>query len=232
MRQLSLILLLCFAGLLALPAIAAREGNRTSQATIFPRVVIQSPYPGQALQGSVLIQGSTEVPGFKAAYLQFAYTNDATHTWFLIFETTTPINFDTLALWDTTTITDGNYDLRLVVLLQDGSQQALTVKGLRVRNYSPIETDTPTPQVTNTPSSPSGGVDTGGTPTPVNTTITPPTASPTPLILTPTPLPTNPAQISTQRLLGGLVKGAIISIGLFTLLGGYLAIRAWQRRSK
>jgi hypothetical protein len=138
--------------------------------------------------------------------LTFGYTADPTRTWFLISQGNGPLEGQKLADWDTTTLTDGNYTLRLIVIRQDGSQFSLQVDGLRVRNYSPIETDTPTPSPTPAP---------GETPIPT-ATLTP---SPTPIPPTPTPLPANPLQMSLQDIGDGLLRGAASMFVLFAIFG-------------
>jgi hypothetical protein len=231
MRRLSILLLLFVTLFLARPAFAGEGQDLAAQVTVVPRIYINSPYPGQALQGSVPIEGNTDIPGFKAAYLYFAYTNNPTDTWFLIYEDTSPVTSGTLTQWDTTTITDGNYDLRIIVTLEDGSQLTDYVSGLRVRNYSPIETNTPTvpPAVATTiVSTPGDNPLPTGTPTPNPT----PTASPTPIPPTPTSLPRNPAELSLPTIFASLGRGALIAVGLFALLGIYLAARSARRTRK
>jgi hypothetical protein len=107
-------------------------------------IKVTSPLPGQAIQGNVIIQGETNIEGFVRAELSFAYQNDPTDTWFFIRKSDTPAKGE-LFNWDTTSITDGNYQLRLIVFLDDGRQSTLIIPNLRVRNYSPIETNTPAP---------------------------------------------------------------------------------------
>ena len=116
-----------------------------------PQVAIYSPGMGQVLQGTISITGHTSVAGFMYTELSFGYFNDQTDTWFLIYESDEPISDGELTQWDTSTITDGEYNLRLVVVLEDGSQLTSDVSNLRVRNYTPIETNTPEPTVTHAP---------------------------------------------------------------------------------
>jgi hypothetical protein len=180
---------------------------------------ISSPVAGQAVQGSVVIRGSTTVDGFQSYEVDFAYSEDPTQTWFLIQESTSLVQDGVLAVWDTTTITDGDYTLRLVVNLVNGAQVEVSIPGLRMRNYSPIETETPSltlPYVTLA----------AGTPIVQATLLATllPTVSPLPL--TATALPTNPAEISSSQVMLTFGKGAAFTIGLFALLGAYLGMRA------
>src|SRR4030067_1195575 len=172
--------------------------------------------PGPALQGIVSIEGNIAVDGFQSADLSFTYSSDPRDTWFLIREFTEPASNETLAEWDTTTLTDGEYILRLTVTLADKSQPSITVVQVRVRNYTPIETDTPAPTATSVP---------GNTPAP--STI--PTLTDTPVPLTATPVsaaePTNPAELTSQEISSSLGKGALAVLTAFVMLGLYQAIR-------
>ena len=190
-----------------------------------PVASISAPVGGQALQGVVAITGSIPAEGFLSAELSFGYAKDASGTWFLIQQIDQPVTDGTLAQWDTTAISDGDYNLLLTVTLQDGQKVTAQVKGLRVRNYSAIETNTPTvapPTFTPLPS---------GTPTP---TFTPePSATPrptdTPQLPTVTPLPTNPARLSRQAVVASLGQGALVGIGAISLLGVYAILRSLVR---
>ncbi|MBE9473509.1 MAG: hypothetical protein IMY85_01365, partial [Chloroflexi bacterium] len=122
------------------------------ETTITPntQVTILSPSSGQILQGTILILGEINIEEPLSVELSFSYTDDRRETWFIIHEVegTIPreINFE----WDTTTITDGQYTLRLLVRT-DQDQIIAFVPGLRVRNYSAIETNTPVPTSTPAP---------------------------------------------------------------------------------
>lgn len=180
-------------------------------------VAILSPLPNQAIQGIVPIHIRMDIQDAQEAELSFSYTGDRTGTWFLISQVSAPVE-GKLAEWDTTTLTDGNYTLRLIVLRQDGSQLVALAANLRVRNYTPVETDTPTPTPTPAP---------GETPVPTPT----PTSSPTPIHPTPTPLPPNPLQLSFQDFTSGVWKGAVGAVAFFALLGFYASMRRILRRS-
>jgi hypothetical protein len=202
--------------LLSLPG--HRSGVQQDEPTSTPpEVTILSPPPGAALQGSVPVTGNTAVDGFLRAELTFAYTDDPTNTWFLLFETDQPTSNSGLTQWDTTTLTDGEYSLRLVVTLQDGTQQVATAQNLRLRNYTPIETNTPAPTQTRVP---------GDTPIPTQT----PAPTITPVPPTSTPLPPNPAQLTSQDVAVSLGKGAIGAIAALGIIGFYVAVRNAMRR--
>lgn len=171
--------------------------------------VILSPLPGQALQGNVPVVARTAVEGFVAFELSFAYFNNPTDIWFLIDQGNQPVMDGALTQWDTSTITDGVYTLRLVVYMDDGSQQTATVPGVRVRNYTPIETGTATPVPLN--ETLVGILETEGAPS------------------TATPIPSNPAELNQQEVFDGVLKGALAVFGLFILGILYQSIRSFFR---
>jgi hypothetical protein len=173
---------------------------------------ISQPVGGAALQGQIAILGTSNMADFASFEVSFLYSRDAGKTWFLIRYDTVPVTGGVLANWDTTTITDGNYDLHLVVTLKDGTKKSADVKGLRVRNYSPVETATPTI-----------------TPTyfTVVPTITPtPTPSPTRVRLQSTRLPTNPAAINSSEIDTTLLRGIGSVFLFFCAIGLYLWVRS------
>jgi hypothetical protein len=233
MRHASLLMLL-IALFNVHPALASVGVMPARQETATPNVLLSSPMGGQALQGVVAIRGNTAVASFQSASLAFSYSGDATGTWFLIIESEAPVAYDIIAQWDTTTITDGNYDLHLSVRLTDGSQFSVTVEGLRVRNYSAVEADTATPPAPSaTPSPPTQGEtieSTQAAPTLTATTTTTATVTPNPPTIT--PLPPNPAELSQADIVNTFSKGGAAALALFALLGVYLAGRAVLRRPR
>jgi hypothetical protein len=168
---------------------------------------IDTPGPGEVLQGLVTVNGTSEVEGFLSADIAFSYANDPTGTWFLISASSQPVQRGLLATWDTTTITDGTYNLRLRVTLADGSYKDSLISDLRVRNYTPVETATPAPYVPQ------------ATPAP---TVTP-TATPFP---TPTRLPSNAAALTGVDVSASLAWGGLGVLALVAFSGLYL----WLRR--
>ncbi len=180
-----------------------------------PELEITSPVPGEAVQGLTPIYGSISAGGVRTWELSFRYRGEEIQTWFLIAEKTGVIKDNVLAEWDTSLITDGVYDLRLLAHLENGQSASVIIEGIRIRNYTPIESDTPPPTFTSVP-----------TKTIMPPTFTPsPTATETPVPPTLTPLPTNPVEISRQNFHNSLFYGAILAAVSFLLIGLYLSIR-------
>ena len=180
-----------------------------------PFVAVTSPAPNDILRGQVNIIGSTNLPDFVSAQLDFAYASDATGTWFPIQTLSQPVFDSPLYTWDTTTITDGDYILRLRVFVTDGTAQEVTVP-ITLQNDTVPATTTAVP-----------------TSTPEEVTVLIPTpfllaASPTPTDLprpTPTPLPANPASLDSNKILLSLGRGALVILGLFAFAGLILRFR-------
>jgi len=169
--------------------------------------VVTAPQPGEVLQGVITISGTSQVDGFASAEVDFTYTGDQTGTWFVIATSLQAVSEDVLATWDTTAISDGSYDLRLRVHLADGNPLNVLVPGLRVRNYTPVETPTPAPTVPEATPQPT-----------VTATPTPPP--------TPTPLPPNPVMVRTSDVFTSLGYGVAVVFVFFIILGIYV----WLRR--
>ncbi len=193
--------------------------TKTPTATPEPQARVASPLPGEALQGVVPISGTTDLPGFRLAEVAFAYQADPTGTWFVIQQSSTPVKDGALAAWDTTTITDGIYKLRVQVFLRDGQVKETTLDGLRVRNYTPIETSTPE----RTLAAQAPGEE---TPTPTAT----PRGDYQVRAVQAAPLPTNPAQITPQHFEASALRGVMVVFGASLLGALYLGLRAIARR--
>lgn len=179
-------------------------------------MTISSPVPNDVLRGQVNIIGSTNVPDFVSAQLDFSYASSPADTWFPIQTLSQPAVDSPLYVWDTTTITDGDYILRLRVFVSDGSFQEVTVP-IKLQNDA-------------VPATPTVVVPTS---TPEKETIVLPTpfllaSSPTPTDLPhpiPSALPANPASLEPGTILFSLGRGALVILGLFAFAGLILRLR-------
>lgn len=178
-------------------------------------IAITSPAAGDILRGQVNIVGSTNAADFVSAELDFGYASDQTGTWFPLQTLPQPMVDSPLYTWDTTSITDGEYMLRLRVFLGDGTFQDVTVP-LKIQNDVIPVTATVPP-----------------TATPEDQFVLIPTpfllaASPTPTDVprpTPTPLPGNPVSLGSNTVLASLGRGALVILGLFAFAGLILRFR-------
>jgi hypothetical protein len=178
-------------------------------------VYIQSPQAGEAVQGLVQIIGNTTIDGFTSYELAFSFGNDTSETWFMIKHSNIPVNDGVLGEWDTSVLTDGNYNLRLTVNPIDASPIIVFMNSIRVRNYSPIETETPTStsEVLSTSSIKSTSN--------IFTSTIPHTPQ-----LTPTPFKKNPAEVNPAQIDLYMQRGAIFALVTLGLLGLYILLRS------
>ncbi len=101
---------------------------------------IDSPASGETVSGVVEIRGTAAEPGMMRFRFEFGYDPDPTGTWFLVFEGTEPVRNGLLGTWDTSTISEGNYALRLTAYFADGSMRETVTRGLHVIRGAPLAT--------------------------------------------------------------------------------------------
>ena len=183
-------------------------------------ISITSPKPGDILRGQVDIVGNMNVPNFASAELAFSYASNPADSWFTIQTFPQSVTDPTLAVWDTTTVTDGDYVLHLRVLLQDGSTQDVAVSDLKIRNDMSLPTVIPA--ATATPDSIILN------PIPISSTegpatIQPPKALPT--FPSPTSLPANPASVTSTSIYSNFARGGLITLVLFAFFSLILRLR-------
>ena len=183
-----------------------------------PSVSITSPQSGAAVRGQVEILGNMEAPNFASAELAFGYipeggASNPANAWFIIQSFPQPKAESPLAVWDTTSVTDGDYNLRLRVFLQDGTIQDSPLISVKVSNDTPQPTVTPqeTLQPTSTPAAP--------------LLTTAPTALPTYAFIQPTPPPPNPASLTVSLVYSTFGRGALIALGVFLLFSIFIRLR-------
>ncbi len=181
-----------------------------AQATIAPSILIQSPRQGLPLQGIVTIEGKIRGEGFSGGKISFSYSGSKDPTWFFIAdivpESSDSSQANFIVNWDTTQITDGDYDVRVVAEYQNAGAIFELIPNLRIRNYSPVETSTPVTAAEN------------GSPGQSPTT-SPETSTEDILVNTPSALPVNPVVIKSDGFARALL-GSGIFVALVFLTGG------------
>lgn len=155
-------------------------------------VQITYPETGGVVEGLVEIRGTVPAQDFASARVAYSYMGDEDN-WFLIARIDQPVEDEILATWDTTTITDGIYQLRLIVKTIDGVKKEIIVKDLRVANYSHLALQPEAiGEVAETQSTPSDSV---------TSTM-------------PTTLPANPASIDDKLFNRTLLIGGLSGFGV------------------
>lgn len=179
-------------------------------------IAIIFPISGDTLRGQVEIAGNLDVPNFASAELAFSYASNPADSWFVIQTFPQPPQGPVIAIWDTTSLTDGDYTLHLRVFFQDGSSQDVVVTDLKIRN-DVLPTSTPSPTATE-----SFGDITIKTPP---TQTLPPLDTPLPTFASPTAMPANPASVTSASIFSFFGHGALIVLILFMFFSLILRLR-------
>ncbi len=183
-----------------------------------PAWEITSPVANARLRGTIEIRGSAYLGGnfwfYKVEYAPLS----APEAWVVIIYAEREVREGLLGTWDTATVPDGTYNLRLTVVYPDGNYEQTPVRQVVVVNAEPTVTPTPTETPTLTP-------------TPMVVLITPtvvvvqPTVvrfSPAPtLVATRTSLPEVPSSITFPDMgivFNSVLFGALVAGGLFAFV--------------
>ncbi len=211
-------LLVCCLFLGVLPLMAATLAQQGAQ------VSITSPQDNATVRGLVVIKGSATVPSFQFYKVEYGRGADP-GDWHIIGSTyPNPVVDGVLVQWDTTTLPDGVYTLRLQAVKMDGNYQEYYARQIVVANKRP--TETPTPTLEPTPKETPGPSPTPG-PTMTLAFLQPtsvmaqPTATPTPVRTTRASLPQLP--LATWR--EAVCMGAGTMAAIFVVLGAVFGLR-------
>jgi len=153
-----------------------------------PRVELTQPAGGSFVQGIVAVYGSARIDDLDHYELQYGI-GDNPLGWGTVAWQNSAVEDGLLAAWDTGTVRNGLYSLRVVVFDRHGN--TATSPAIRVMVQNPTPTPTPTTTPTATPTitpTPTATATTTSTPTPTHTPEATPTATEVPA--TPTAEPT------------------------------------------
>jgi hypothetical protein len=193
-------------------------------------VQISAPAQGDTVRGVVQIVGTALHPDFNHYTLEFGFDPNVDDQWFPVQDPVAQqVQNGPLAVWDTTVIADGVYQLRLRVVRNDGLTEEFIVTGITASNAVPTALPSIVPSLT--PTATVGVPTPGPSPTPLiqqPPTGTPrPTATPGGPTLTPTPNPNVP--LNGRQVRSAVCRGAAITAFLFILIGVYAALRTFAR---
>jgi hypothetical protein len=166
-----------------------------------PTVEVTAPKEGQAVQGSVTISGSVSGDDFMSGDISYGYDSDGNSTWFFISTVSQPVANGVLAVWDTSTISDGNYQLKITAKYKNGDTKEVIIQHLLVRNYTAIQsTDTEPPEVSEKE----------------NVVVSTVTETP---VFSATPFPTNSGSLKVSQIQDSLQWGGILGIVCLLFIG-------------
>ena len=143
MRKLSFLLLF----LLLIPAARAQDFS------VDPNANITWPPPVLVVRGEFRLYGTANVPNFSSYFIEYRRLNDdftinEDGTWLpATLPSSARVTDDVLGVWNTTTIEDGPYEIRMTINVSEGSPVFVLVNPLRVENTrSPSAPATATPE--------------------------------------------------------------------------------------
>jgi hypothetical protein len=174
-------------------------------------VRIQTPVDGDYLQGNVQIVGTVTGTGFQSAEIGFRYQDSQSKNWFVLSEITSPVVDDILATWDTSTIADGVYQIRVLAVFENGREQEEIINNLNVRNYTPFD-----PIKTENPET----ISTDNLQNQVATIEVTPTLKPSPTVM-----PTNEMVISQSQFITTAIQGGILGVLFLWVIALFIIIR-------
>ena len=193
---------------------------------------ISYPPETEVVRAAIDIRGTAAHPEFWK--YELAAAPYGTQNWFNIAVSETPVTNGVLGVWNTATVQDGTYTLRLRLVKRDGNYDEFTTQRVLVGNALPSPTPTsdvsPTPTLTPTSEPP--------TATPV--IVTPDIPSPTPAPTgTPTPVGSsesggddkteaggeNSTTTLIQTAIDAFFNGARIVLAIFVVIGFFFAVK-------
>ncbi len=111
-------------------------------------IVILAPVPGNVLAGNVQVVGAATHPNFLQYQVEVGPDPNPSNLWYPITAAIqTPVINGVLSIWNTTTVSDATYALRLRVYLRDGTTLTTVVNNIRVQNQIPTPVPSPTPNI-------------------------------------------------------------------------------------
>ncbi len=195
---------------------------------------ITSPAPGSTIAGTVQIKGTAVHPRFQRYELYYSPEPVTNSSWVFIGKEAhaNPVVNGVLGVWNTRSVPDGRYSLRLRVVRIDGNYDEYFSRHLNVSNthptatYTPAVTATPTRTPTPLPPTPTiiisvpGAESTEGRPT-STPTATPPASGSGNSRASKSPLP----GFSASRLKDAFIKGAKLTVEAFLLVAALYAVK-------
>jgi hypothetical protein len=109
---------------------AALPATQTPNGCIPNQIILTSPEPAEEIKGTIELIGTVDIPNF--GFYKYEYAARGSDTWSSIFADRKVVRNGVLGRWDTTTLTPGDYELRLVVIDNKGQSMPACVVAVRV----------------------------------------------------------------------------------------------------
>ncbi len=94
------------------------------------QILLSSPQPGDEIKGTVELIGTVDIPNF--GFYKYEVARIGSDTWATISADRTPVQNGLLGRWNTTALTPGDYQLRLVVTDNQGEVLPACIVPVRI----------------------------------------------------------------------------------------------------
>lgn len=94
------------------------------------QIIITSPQPGEEIKGAIELIGTVDIKNF--GFYKYEVAPQGSNTWATISAGRSIVNKGSLGRWDTTALTPGDYQLRLVVTDNQGLELPVCVVPVRI----------------------------------------------------------------------------------------------------
>lgn len=120
-------------GLMETLGAATPGATPTSQTTgcIPDHIMLTSPKPGEEIRGQVALEGTADIPNF--GYYKYEFSPSGAEDWATVEASHKVIRNGELGVWDTSAITPGYYQLRLVVTDNQGDALPACVVPVQIK---------------------------------------------------------------------------------------------------
>jgi hypothetical protein len=95
------------------------------------QIDITSPKAGDQIQGSITLKGTANIPNF--GFYKYEFSPLGSDAWAAILANRKPVQDGDLGNWDTSAIATGDYQLRLVVIDNQGNELPACIVPLRIK---------------------------------------------------------------------------------------------------
>ena len=113
-----------------LTALPPASDTSSTSGCIPEQLIITSPEPGQEVSGSVTLVGTVDIPNF--GFYKYEVSPQGTETWATISAGREIVQNGDVGFWDTSTLTPGDYQLRLLVTDSQGQSYPPCIISVRV----------------------------------------------------------------------------------------------------
>lgn len=110
---------------------AADSSPSSTNGCVPGEIFLTSPEPGQEVSGTITLTGTVDVENF--GFYKYEVSPQGAETWTTISANRKPVDNGTVGLWDTTSLTPGDYQLRLEVTNNQGQIYSPCIISVRVK---------------------------------------------------------------------------------------------------